>query len=267
MPSRQAKYFLLTIPQADFTPFLHNDVEYIKGQLEKGNTTDYLHWQISVGMKKKTTILVMKHLFGDRAHIEYSRSSAADAYVFKDDTAVEGTRFCLGKKSLKRASAKDWDLIRGYAESGDFKAIPSDVYIRSYSALKKIYVDNVKPLAQEKEVFVFWGTTGTGKSKQAWQEASLDAYPKSPTSIWWCGYQGHENVVIDEFRGQIGISHMLRWLDRYPVLVEVKGSSVVLQARKIWITSNLSPEEWYPELDAETQAALRRRFSKVIHFI
>jgi len=121
-------------------------------------------------------------------------------------------------------------------------------------------------VAQEKEVYVFWGRTGTGKSKRAWEEASLSAYPKSPTSIWWCGYQGHENVVIDEFRGQINISHVLRWLDRYPVIVEVKGSSVVLQAKRIWITSNISPDDWYPDLDEETRLALRRRFKNVIHF-
>jgi hypothetical protein len=121
-------------------------------------------------------------------------------------------------------------------------------------------------VAQEKEVYVFWGRTGTGKSKRAWEEATLSAYPKGPTSIWWCGYQGQEHVVIDEFRGQIGISHVLRWFDRYPVSVETKGSSVVLQAKKIWITSNISPDNWYPDLDEETKNALRRRFNQVIHF-
>jgi hypothetical protein len=73
-------------------------------------------------------------------------------------------------------------------------------------------------------------------------------------------------VVIDEFRGGIDISHILRWLDRYPVIVEVKGSSVVLKATHVWITSNISPDNWYPELDAETKLALRRRFAQVVHF-
>jgi len=73
-------------------------------------------------------------------------------------------------------------------------------------------------------------------------------------------------VVIDEFRGQIGISHMLRWLDKYPVVVESKGSNCVLAVEKIWITSNLSPDEWYPDLDEETKLALRRRFTNIIHF-
>ena len=87
----------------------------------------------------------------------------------------------------------------------------------------------------------------------------MDAYPKDPATKFWDGYQGQKNVVIDEFRGTIGIHNMLRWLDRYPVIVEIKGSSVVLNAETIWITSNLHPSSWYPELDLETQAALLRR--------
>lgn len=69
----------------------------------------------------------------------------------------------------------------------------------------------------------------------------------------------HTNVVIDEFRGDIDIAHMLRWLDRYPVLVEIKGSSVVLVAETIWITSNIHPAHWYPAIDQETRDALLRR--------
>jgi len=59
----------------------------------------------------------------------------------------------------------------------------------------------------------------------------------------------------------IDICHMLRWLDRYPVRVEIKGSSRPLCARKIWITSNIHPRQWYPEIDGETLAALMRRLN------
>lgn len=58
---------------------------------------------------------------------------------------------------------------------------------------------------------------------------------------------------------------MLRWLDRYPVLVEVKGSTVCFKARVIWMTSNLHPRDWYPDLDPETLSALMRRIN-IVHF-
>jgi len=108
---------------------------------------------------------------------------------------------------------------------------------------------------------VFWGVTGSGKSRRAWDEAGMEAYSKDPRSKFWEGYQLEENVVIDEFRGGIDISHLLRWLDRYPVRVEIKGSSKPLNAKKIWITSNLNPEFWFPEIDQETTQALMRRLT------
>jgi len=73
------------------------------------------------------------------------------------------------------------------------------------------------------------------------------------------------HVVMDEFRGAIDISHLLRWLDRYPVSVETKGGSKPLACTTMWITSNISPREWYPTLDQETVLALLRRL-KVTHF-
>jgi len=53
---RQARYFLLTIPHHEFTPYLPKDVSYIKGQLEKGTNTDYLHWQVLVYFVKKVSM-------------------------------------------------------------------------------------------------------------------------------------------------------------------------------------------------------------------
>lgn len=135
----------------------------------------------------------------------------------------------------------------------------------SYHTLRRICGDYSRPVAMERIVHVFWGSTGTGKSRRAWQEAGLEAYPKDPRTKFWCGYQGEEHVVVDEFRGGIDISHILRWLDRYPVVVETKGSSVCLRAKVIWITSNLDPRLWYPELDQATNDALIRRLN-ITHF-
>lgn len=115
-------------------------------------------------------------------------------------------------------------------------------------------------------VQVFWGKTGTGKSQRAWAEAGMAAYGKDPRTKWWCGYRGEEHVIIDEFRGDIDIAHMLRWLDRYPVRVEQKGSSRPLACTKIWITSNLDPRQWYPLVDEDTREAFLRRLTNIIHF-
>lgn len=143
--------------------------------------------------------------------------------------------------------------------------IPPDVFVRCYNQLSRIRMDHLQPVAVERSCKVFWGSTGTGKSRLAWEEASLQAYSKDPRTKWWCGYSGQRTVVLDEFRGDIGVAHMLRWLDRYPVLVETKGGAVPLAATEFWITSNLDPRMWYPELDEDTKAALLRRLN-ITHF-
>lgn len=271
MPTPQARYWLLTVPVYDpnesptWTKSLPDGVKYIRGQQEVGSSTGYRHWQLLVASTKPVSMSKVKEWFGSTAHCERSRSAAADEYVWKEDTSVPGTRFEVGTKAIKRNSKSDWDRIWQYARDGNFEQIDSQIRVQHYRTLRVIRSDYSRPIGMERTCYVFWGPTGTGKSRTAWEQAGLEAYPKDPRTKWWDGYLNQEHVVIDEFRGAIDPAHLLRWLDRYPVLVEIKGSTVPLKATKIWITSNLSPDAWYPDLDEETKKALRRRLT-VTHF-
>jgi len=100
--------------------------------------------------------------------------------------------------------------------------------------------------------------------------AGFGSYPKDPCTKFWDGYQpsnpAHKHVVIDEFRGEINISHVLRWCDRYPTIVEAKHGACALTAETLWLTSNLDPREWYlGKCNQETIDALMRRLT-VTHF-
>lgn len=92
-----------------------------------------------------------------------------------------------------------------------------------------------------------------------------DYYDKQPTTKFWDGYRQEKNVLIDEFRGEIGISHMLKWCDKYKCSVENKGGGCPLSATNIIITSNLHPKDWWPTLDEVTKEAFLRRVT-VTHF-
>lgn len=256
----QARYWMLTIPQEKFTPYLPSCCVYMKGQLELGNATQYLHWQIIVVFSKKVRRGRVKEVFGE-VHCEATKGELANEYVWKEDTRVEGTQFELGSLPMNRNNEKDWEKIWDCAKRGAIEEIPADIRLRSYNNIKKIEKDYAAPSAIEREIKVFWGPTGTGKSRRAWDEAGPNAFPKDPCTKFWDGYQGQEHVVIDEFRGQIGISHVLRWFDRYPTIIENKGGATVFKARKVWITSNLHPGSWYPDLDAATYQALERRLN------
>lgn len=265
-PSPQAKYWLLTIPHHAFMPYLPTNILYLRGQLELGANTGFLHWQLLAIFDSKVRLASVKRVFGDGIHAEPSKSNAANDYVWKEETRVEGTQFELGNVPLKRNSKADWDAIKELARNNRLDEIPAEVFVRNYNSLKRIAVDNMVAAPIERRVDVFWGPTGVGKSRRAWGESGFDAYPKDPRTKFWDGYRGQQHVVIDEFRGGIDVAHLLRWFDRYPVIVEVKGSSVVFCATRIWITSNLDPREWYPDLDESTKAALMRRLN-VFHMV
>lgn len=259
---------MLTIPVTHLPtiPEPSGDLVHLKGQQEVGEQGLH-HWQLIANFSRPVTGNQVKSFFCPQAHIEKTRSDAADAYVWKEESAVQGTRFEKGDKPLRRNNKTDWDLVRTNAKTGNFDDIDADVFVRHYSSLKRIRVDYAEPIWRENiEVLVYWGGSGLGKTRRAWHEADKNVYVKDPNTKWWDGYKGEECVIIDEFTGVIAINHILRWLDRYPCSAEVKGYSTPLRANRFWITSNLDPRTWYPDANSDQMRALLRRM-KITHFL
>lgn len=182
---------MLTIPQAHFTPWLPVGVSWIKGQLERGEETGYLHWQICLAFSSKKSLAQVTEQFGPW-NSELTRSEAASNYVWKEATHVEGTRFELGARPLRVNSKIDWEEVYTRATFGDLMAVPAFVRVKSYRTLRAIASDYARPRAMERKCKVFWGPSGTGKSRRAWEEAGDGAYIKSSRTKYWDGYQGEQ---------------------------------------------------------------------------
>jgi len=182
----QARYWLLTIPENDYTPSLPNDANYIRGQLESGETTSYRHWQILVAFKKKKRLAGVKSIFGTTCHAEPGRSNAARKYVWKEDTRINGTQFEYGHFATQRNCPEDWEKIWDACKCGRTMDIPADIRVKHYRTIKQIEKDFLTPIGMEREIIVFWGDAGTGKSRRAWEEAGLGAYPKDPCTKVCC---------------------------------------------------------------------------------
>lgn len=99
MAPPQARYWLLTLPQAQHPaqPRLNVDegTVYLKGQLEVGVHTGLVHWQLLVVFDKKVRLATVVRAYPG-CHAEPSRSDAANAYVWKEETRVPGTQFEIG---------------------------------------------------------------------------------------------------------------------------------------------------------------------------
>lgn len=260
-----ARFWILTIPEAAWTPppTLPAGVTYLKGQKECG-AGGFVHWQVVVRTRDAVRLGGCKALFCPEAHCERTRSAAALDYVWKEDTRVAGSQFELGELRA-RGNQTDWKEVVEQAKTGDFDAVDPGVLVRYSGSIFRIHAHYAVPeMRPGVRTMVYWGPTHTGKTHRSAEEASATGSPiywKSSTTKWWDGYRGQPNVIIDEFDGQIGIIHLLRWLDKFPTIVEVKGGSTPLCAVRFWITSNQHPTEWFKDAPAAQVAALFRRLT------
>lgn len=124
----------------------------------------------------------------------------------------------------------------------------------------------------QKEVYWYWGKTGTGKTRTAIEEAGEEVWRSNCGSLkWFDGFDGQEHVIFDDFRASWGsFSTLLNLLDGYPVNVEIKGGFRMFAPKRIWITCPTRPEDTYQlahsrDRDGEVNQLLRR-ITKVICF-
>lgn len=113
------------------------------------------------------------------------------------------------------------------------------------------------------QVFWFYGATGTGKSHKAY-ELAPDAYFKMADNKWWDGYEGHEDVIVEDYRRDFStFSSLLRLLDQYPLMIEAKGSTRPMLAKRIFFTTPKSPQDTWENRTEEDLAQLLRRIENI----
>jgi hypothetical protein len=110
---------------------------------------------------------------------------------------------------------------------------------------------------------VFWGKTGTGKTRRVWEFVKDDELWIHPGDRWFDGYDRHKCALFDDFDGSwFKLSYLLKLLDRYVFPVPVKGAYTWWCPSQIFITSNIEPRMWYPGALEDHRAALLRRLSE-----
>lgn len=105
----------------------------------------------------------------------------------------------------------------------------------------------------------FYGATGTGKSKRAYELLGEDVYPCASKGKWFEGYDAHDKVVIDDIRDDfMSFNEFIKLIDRYPYRVECKGGSRQFLAREIIITSPYHPKFIWQHTGEDMKQLLRR---------
>jgi len=271
----RSPYWLFTINNPTESPQF-DDVKYMIYQFEQGEqgTVHIQGYVVFNCQKRQSTVKKME----PRAHLEVRRGTheQAKAYCSKLDTRIEGPIIEGDDSSImkqqpgKRSDCAD--VIRLIKEGASnaliFESHPNSIrYYKGLDFARAAFKEHIKRNWKTR-VIVYYGVAGSGKSYTVQQLAGPDAYFKPPGHKWFDAYEGQEIVVFDEFRGNwFDLSTFLRIMDAYPLRVEMKGSTIEFVARTLYITSNVAPESWYPNIDAIQLAALLRRLDEVHHFI
>lgn len=246
------------------------DVRYAVWQKERASSGT-LHLQGYLVFNSRKRLSTLKKL-SSSVHWEKRNGTHTQAklYCQKADTRVEGPWIIGDDSGIPDCGGTRTDLLdvkqaidEGKNESFIYEHF-FETCARHYKFFRE-YRSKVKgvPRDWKTQVYVLWGPTGTGKSRAA-REAAPQAFWKSPRSHWWDGYDGQLDVVIDEFYGWIPYDELLRILDEYALQVQVKGGHVSFVARRVIITSNKPPQEWYDPSRCPFEP-LKRRLENVIN--
>ena len=169
-----------------------------------------------------------------RAHWEVARGTPKQAsdYCKKDGDFWE--QGICPEAGVKR---KFSDSLASWNESASrFIAEYPDEYRKHGQFLRQHFPPRAPSRYPVRAIWLY-GNPGVGKSRAA-AECGVPAYRKFG-GRWFDGYLDEDLVIIDDLEtDDIRYTDLLRWLDPYACLVEIKGGMLPLCATRFIITSN-----------------------------
>lgn len=230
-------------------------------QLEKGEEYGTEHVQGVIQLKHGITFSSLKKKL-PRAHLEICRDlQASFKYCTKEEGRIDEP-IIWGDLSITPGTRTDLKTA-ALMDIKDIIEFMPEIYIKYHKGLEKLALHRAKKIIKNVEVFVFWGDPGVGKTSKVYElEPEVYCCPTGD-KLWFDGYMNEEAILFDDFYGGIKYGDMLRYLDRYPLIIPTKGGHAVKNWGKVYITSNIHPNNWYPSVS--DKRALMRRITKITH--
>lgn len=137
-------------------------------------------------------------------------------------------------------------------------------FIRYHSGLSKyaqlVHKEKTKEF-RHVDVELICGPTNSGKTRQAMSQAQ---YKIEGSSLdWWDGYEGESIICIDEYDNDVKLTKMLNILDGYQLRLPIKGGFTYANWNKVFITTNLTPDELHMNAKPEHRKAFFRRVTMI----
>lgn len=228
-------------------------LEYACICIERHKDRPEPHFHAAIKLRSRKWKLVSTLAFCERVpNVEYKKMKEfwiAIGYVKKEGKYIEiGELFSPGKLQYKDKIEKIKNMdLKNWIENGAMSFSDVKLYKETKAALCDCYQG-------PRVLYWYYGSTGTGKTKTAWENAQKIAMDNCLriASITFSGksfingYDGEEVVLIDDFRRNLWpLQELLKMLDRYPYIANVKGGYSNWNARYIFITCPTDPIKAY----------------------
>lgn len=264
----QSKFWVYTLNNPEVPTDWTDKCKYAVYQNEVGeNGTP--HEQGYIELARSQRLSYVRKLLS-KAHWEPRRGTAQDARDYCMSTGKHSAKprvsgpFEYGTFTNERPGKRnDVELIHEEIKAGKTNF---ELWEEHFSTMARIHkaVDRYRMESAPQrdpstppEVTVIIGPTGSGKTKYISDKEPLLYWKQQ--SKWWDQYRQEPAVILDEFKGWLPFTELLRLLDRYPIQVEQKGSQMQFNSPRIYLTSNYHPEDWYK--NREYLPALYRRIT------
>ena len=120
---------------------------------------------------------------------------------------------------------------------------------------------------RELEVTYIFGKTGAGKTRSVMDKHGyINCYRVTDYKHPFDTYDGQDVIIFEEFRGGLKHGDMLNYLDGYPLLLPCRYFNRQACYTKVFIITNIPPDEQYRNIDPESQKAFFRRIHKVVEY-
>jgi len=221
------------------------------------------HLQGYIHLKERMSFNRLKERF-PTVHFEQAKGNAEQnkTYCSKEQDFFEmGT--C--PKGAGKASKESWKDILDAAEKGNWSFLKENyprVWVTMSEKLISKRIPATTTICGDLQNEWWFGATGTGKSKLAWEKYGVICYQKM-LNKWWDGYDAQPVVIIEEWspKNEVTASALKIWADRYPFTAQIKGGVLQkIRPAKLIVISNYPLDECFP--DSRDAEPLRRRFKQ-----
>lgn len=244
----EARYFLFgkELAPSTGTPHLQGYIQFEDGKRKK---------QVSKMLLSRASIR--------SAHGDYASN---DEYCKADgdytSAGIPKKTFALKKTKVEKLNPKE---VLQVGSLRNLLAVREDLNTTGIKLAQAVFTFAERKRNWKPEVIWFCGASGQGKSRFSLLYATVkhgeDEIYKNVGTRWFDGYDAHECIILEEFRGYLPVATILTIFDRYECRLEVKGGFRQCLAQTIIVNSVAHPSKVFEKKD---WPEVERRISRII---